>query len=105
MAELRAWWSEDHKWFCLYVDDGNAKATVSLTPQQAGELYVEACAPPIEGDKPLHIQIGGEKRCANCDNPIDAQGKTIVDHACEDHDICPDCRGPLDQRRVYGLLS
>ena len=36
---------------------------------------------------------------------VDAQGKTIVDHACEDHDICPDCRGPLDQRRVYGLLS
>lgn len=45
------------------------------------------------------------KRCGNCDYPVDPRtGKTLVDHVCDDHDICPDCAGPLNDRRVYGSL-
>ena len=44
------------------------------------------------------------KRCGNCDWPINANGRTLVDHSCEDWDICPECGGPLNERRVYGAL-
>lgn len=44
------------------------------------------------------------KRCSNCDYPISDDGKTLVDHASEDHDICPYCDGPLSERRIYGSL-
>lgn len=44
-------------------------------------------------------------RCKNCDYIIDAEGKTMVDHSCDDHDICPDCGGPLNERHIYGALS
>lgn len=36
--KIKYWWSEDRKWFCILADDGNAKATVSLTPEEAGVL-------------------------------------------------------------------
>ena len=36
------WWSEDGKWFCLLVDDGVNKATVSLTPEEARALAHDA---------------------------------------------------------------
>jgi hypothetical protein len=36
--ELTAWWSEDKQWFCLLVDDGTSRATVSLTRLQAIQL-------------------------------------------------------------------
>ncbi len=44
------------------------------------------------------------KRCKNCDYPIGADGKTLVDHSCDDHNICPDCGGPLNERQIYGAL-
>ena len=44
-------------------------------------------------------------RCDNCDYPVDrATRKTLVDHWCDDHDICPTCDGPLNDRRVNGSL-
>ena len=43
-------------------------------------------------------------RCKNCDGIMDAAGKTLVDHSCEEWDICPDCGGPLNESRVYGAL-
>jgi hypothetical protein len=44
------------------------------------------------------------KRCGNCDYPVSGDGKTLVDHVCDDHDICPDCDGPLNDQRIYGSL-
>lgn len=41
-VKIKYWWSEDRKWFCLLADDGNAKATVSLTPEEAGVLSATA---------------------------------------------------------------
>ena len=42
-------------------------------------------------------------RCDNCDYPIDrATRMTLVDHWCEEHDVCPTCDGPLNERRVNG---
>lgn len=44
-------------------------------------------------------------RCDNCDYPKDrTTGKTLVDHGCDEYDVCPDCDGPLNERRVYGSL-
>lgn len=40
--KIKSWWSEDGKWFCILVDDGNAKATVSLTPEEAKGLARDA---------------------------------------------------------------
>ena len=46
LEKIRYWWSEDRKWFCIYVDDGNARATISLGVSEAGNLGAEAIAPP-----------------------------------------------------------
>ena len=46
--KIKYWWSDDRKWFCVLVDDGTAKATVSLTPKEAGDLGAEAIAPPSD---------------------------------------------------------
>lgn len=44
-------------------------------------------------------------RCDNCDYPKDrVTGKTLVDHGCDEYDVCPTCDGPLNERRVYGSL-
>jgi hypothetical protein len=44
-------------------------------------------------------------RCDNCDYPIDSiTHKSLVDHYCEDHNICPMCDGPLNERRINGPL-
>ena len=40
--KIKTWWSEDGKWFCLLVDDGVNKATVSLTPEEAKGLARDA---------------------------------------------------------------
>lgn len=40
--KITSWWSEDGKWFCLLVDDGVNKATVSLTPEEAKRLARDA---------------------------------------------------------------
>lgn len=42
-------------------------------------------------------------RCKNCDNPVD-DGKTLIDHQCDEFETCPDCGGPLNENRVYGSL-
>lgn len=42
MSKIKYWWSDDRKWFCILVDDGNAQATVSLTPEEAGVLSMHA---------------------------------------------------------------
>ena len=44
-------------------------------------------------------------RCSNCDYPVDRETKkTLVDHGCDDWDVCPYCDGPLSERRIYGSL-
>lgn len=40
--KIKYWWSQDRKWFCIEIDDGTAKATVSLTPEEAGVLSMHA---------------------------------------------------------------
>ncbi len=40
--KIKTWWSDDGKWFCVLVDDGVSKATVSLTPEEAAELRKSA---------------------------------------------------------------
>lgn len=40
--KITTWWSEDGKWFCILVDDGVNKATVSLTPDEAKGLARDA---------------------------------------------------------------
>ena len=39
---IKYWWSEDKKWFCILVNDGISQATVSLTPEEAGLLSMNA---------------------------------------------------------------
>lgn len=48
--KIKYWWSEDHKWFCVLVDDGNTSATVSLTPEEASMLSMNATHPDIEAE-------------------------------------------------------
>ncbi len=43
---IKYWWSLDRKFFCILVDDGTAKATVSLTPEEASLLSMNAYPPP-----------------------------------------------------------
>lgn len=45
--KIKFWWSSDRQWFCVLVDDGVSKATVSLTPSEAGDLGTEAIAVPV----------------------------------------------------------
>lgn len=45
--KIKYWWSEDHRWFCILVDDGNATATVSLTPEEASLLSMNAASPAL----------------------------------------------------------
>lgn len=40
--KIKYWWSDDKKWFCILLDDGNSKATVSLTPEEASLLSMNA---------------------------------------------------------------
>lgn len=40
--KIKYWWSEDKKWFCVLLDDGISKATVSLTPEEASLLSMNA---------------------------------------------------------------
>ena len=45
--KLKAWWSEDKKWFCILSDDGINQTTISLTVEEASLLSMSA-EPPIE---------------------------------------------------------
>jgi hypothetical protein len=40
--KIKAWWSDDGKWFCILVNDGVSQATVSLTPEEANALAEKA---------------------------------------------------------------
>lgn len=50
--KLKGWWSDDGKWFCVLVDDGTNKATVSLNRNEADEL-----ARQIEEDHPSFVAL------------------------------------------------
>ena len=44
-------------------------------------------------------------RCNNCDYPIDRKSRqTLVDHWSDESEVCPDCNGPLNDKRIYGAL-
>jgi hypothetical protein len=45
--KLKAWWSDDKKWFCLLSDDGVNQTTISLTVEEASLLSMSS-EPPIE---------------------------------------------------------
>ena len=40
--KVKSWWSDDGQWFCILVDDGVSKSTVSLTPDEAKALAMDA---------------------------------------------------------------
>jgi hypothetical protein len=39
---IKYWWSDDFQWFCILMDDGVNKTTVSLTREEAADLSMEA---------------------------------------------------------------
>lgn len=41
-VKIKYWWDEDRKWFCILSDDGISQTTVSLTPEEAGLLSMNA---------------------------------------------------------------
>ena len=43
-VKIKYWWSSDKKWFCILTDDGVNQATVSLTPEEAALLSMNAVA-------------------------------------------------------------
>jgi hypothetical protein len=45
--KIKYWWSDDRKWFCILLDDGINKSTVSLTPEESGLLSMNAV---LDGD-------------------------------------------------------
>lgn len=40
--KIKYWWDADRKWFCILLDDGVNKATVSLTSEEASLLSMNA---------------------------------------------------------------
>jgi hypothetical protein len=42
MQKIKYWWSDDKKWFCILLNDGVSQATVSLTPEEASLLSMNA---------------------------------------------------------------
>lgn len=61
MEKIKYWWADDRKWFCILIDDGANKATVSLTPEEAYLLSMNA-APDREtleelSDAAKHVQF------------------------------------------------
>lgn len=44
--KIKYWWSDDRQWFCILVDDGTNKATVSLTVEEAEALMGEVQQTP-----------------------------------------------------------
>lgn len=133
--KIKYWWSEDRQWFCILANDGTAQTTVSLTVEEAEALMDEVMQTPKflafqkeAADRAVQMVreetkakvsdcISGEcdcsrsedcnfRRCKNCDHQIDADGKTLVDHGCEEEkqQVCPDCGGPLNDNLIYGAL-
>lgn len=81
MAKIKSWWSDDQQWFCILVDDGVNKATVSLTHDEAQQLAVSAGGETLSTVlallNPLHgsldEQTYDEKVKENFDAPPDAE--------------------------------
>lgn len=44
--KIKYWWSEDRQFFCILVNDGTAKATVSLSIKEAEALMGEVMQTP-----------------------------------------------------------
>ena len=44
--KIKYWWSADRQWFCILVNDGTCKATVSLTVEEAEKLMDEVMQTP-----------------------------------------------------------
>ena len=40
--KIKYWWSNDKKLFCILIDSGRRSATVSLTPEEASLLSMNA---------------------------------------------------------------
>lgn len=50
MEKIKLWWSDDGKWFCIFIDDGVNQATVSLTRAEARELSAMVWEAPPDMD-------------------------------------------------------
>ena len=50
---IKSWWSEDGKWFCVLVNDGVNQATVSLTRAEAKALATDINDPARPPDNSL----------------------------------------------------
>lgn len=44
--KIKYWWSDDRQWFCIMIDDGVSRATVSLTPEEADALHDQVMQTP-----------------------------------------------------------
>lgn len=44
--KIKYWWSEDRQFFCILVNDGVTKATVSLSVEEAEDLMGEVMQTP-----------------------------------------------------------
>jgi hypothetical protein len=44
--KIKYWWSEDRQFFCILVNDGTSRATVSLTIEEAEALMGEVMQTP-----------------------------------------------------------
>ena len=40
--KIKYWWDAEKKWFCIIANDGVNEATVSLTPEEASLLSMNA---------------------------------------------------------------
>jgi hypothetical protein len=49
--KIKYWWSDDKKWFCIIINDGVNEATVSLTPEEASLLSMNAVLLPQETER------------------------------------------------------
>ena len=57
--KIKYWWSSDKQWFCILVDDGLNKATVSLTPEEAILLSINAAScTPAPADSSIGMTAG-----------------------------------------------
>lgn len=51
--KITSWWSSDSKWFCILVDDGVNKATVSLNASEVEALRDSILSLPPPKDEVL----------------------------------------------------
>jgi hypothetical protein len=80
--KIKYWWSEDRQFFCILVDDGVAKATVSLTVEEAEALMDEVMQTPSF----LKLQEQAHQRAT----------QLMEQAAAADLLPCPHCGGKAD---------